>query len=75
MAAGRAGNLEDGFEPIQTSFGAVQAAEATGNQEMIAAANAHYGATLARIAEESGLEPVVQALEEELFTSELDEAL
>lgn len=75
MAAGRAGNLEDGFEPIQTSFNALQAAEATGNEKMIEAAKAHYEATLARIAEDTGLEPVVEALEEELFTSDLEEAL
>ena len=30
---------------------------------------------LARIAEDTGLEPVVEALEEELFTSDLEEAL
>lgn len=74
LAAGRAGRLEDAFGPIQAASSSVQAAEATGSAPLIETANAHYEQTLADVVEEHNLGPIVEALREQLFTTDIERA-
>lgn len=63
--------LAAGFdEELDRPFAAVEAAEASGDEATIEAAEAHFRRTLAQLAEQHNLEPVVEALRNEIFTSD-----
>ena len=66
-----AADLYEG-ERIERAFAAVQAAEATEDETMVEAAYAHYDKALTEVIDANDLEPVVQALESVLFTSDPD---
>lgn len=61
-------------DEVEHPFAAVQAAEASGDEATIDAANAHYERTVARLIDEHGLEPVVDELRSHLFTSDANRA-
>jgi hypothetical protein len=68
-----AADLEED-ERIERAFAAIQAAEATEDEAMIEAATTHYDKTLTEVIEENDLEPVVEALDSLLFTTDPDSA-
>lgn len=61
-------------DEVERPFAAVQAAEESGDEATIDAANAHFARTLARLTDEHELEPVVEELRGHLFTSDADKA-